>query len=264
LPVASAARNAASPASAEAHAAGMRPPRDNLALRPQPAPLSSPAADGEPSEGSYESLFRSTGELDPQTAHPSSLVDIAVDDDEARVDADDAPDSRYLSFVQQAEREARWQRPGVRLALAAGSVALALLLLMQLALAERDQLAARWPALKPTLESLCGVLGCRIEALRRIDRLAVESSGLTRIGEAQVYRLAMVLHNRAEWPLMLPAVDLTLTDSGGAVVSRRVLNSRELGVTAPTIAPGQELPLQVLLRSNDRPITGYTIEIFYP
>lgn len=233
-----------------------------MPLRVELAPVD---ADAEASEGSYESMFRSTGELDPQTAHPSGL-DIVLDPEESRAgDGEaDAPDSRYLSFVQDAERAARWQRPGVRIALSVASVALALLLVLQLAIAERDQLAVRWPASRPLLGAACAALGCTIEPLRRIERLAVESSGLTRIGEAQVYRLAMVLHNRGEWPLQMPAVDLTLTDSGGSLVARRVLTPAELGSAASTIAPGQEVPLQVMLRSNDRPVTGYTIEIFYP
>jgi hypothetical protein len=243
-------------------AAPARAQANEMPLRVEPAPVD---ADSEASEGSYESMFRSTGELDPQTAHPSGL-DIVLDADEARAadNEDEAPDSRYLSFVQEAERAARWQRPGVRIALVAASLLLTLLLMLQLAIAERDQLAVRWPASRPLLGTVCSALGCTIEPLRRIERLAVESSGLTRIGEAQVYRLAMVLHNRDEWPLQMPAVDLALTDSGGALVARRVLLPAELGSTTSTIAPGQEVPLQVMLRSNDRPVTGYTIEIFYP
>lgn len=237
-------------------------PAGDIPLRAEPATVD---PDAEASEGSYESMFRSTGELDPQTAHPSGL-DIVLDPDEPRAGQGEgeAPDSRYLSFVQEAERAARWHRPGVRIALAVASIVLAGLLVLQLAIAERDQLAVRWPATKPLLGAACMALGCTIEPLRRIERLAVESSGLTRIGEAQVYRLAMVLHNRSEWPLQMPAVDLTLTDSGGGLVARRVLTPADLGSAASTIAAGQEVPLQVMLRSNDRPVTGYTIEIFYP
>ncbi|MFO1219060.1 MAG: zinc-ribbon and DUF3426 domain-containing protein [Burkholderiaceae bacterium] len=238
-------------------------PAEAVALRQEPAPMADAVADSGASEGSYESMFRSTGELDPDTAHPSG-IDIVLDSDEARGATADAPDSQYLSFVQKADRAARWRRPGVRVGLAVAATVLTLLLAVQFALADRDQMVLRWPAAKPLLSALCDTLGCRIEPLRRIERLAVESSGLTRIGEGQVYRLAMVLHNRGELPLMIPAVDLTLTDSGGALVSRRVLMPPELGATGTTIAAGQEMPLQVLLRSNDRPVTGYTIEIFYP
>lgn len=232
-----------------------------VSLKDAPAPLEPPAPEGEASDGSYESLFRSTGELDPATAHPSGL-DIVLDEDEAR--RADATDSQLLSFVQEADKAARWQRPQVRIALGLAAIALSLTLVVQIALAERDLVAVRWPATRGWLNTLCGVLHCRIEPLRRIERLAVESSGLTRIGEGQVYRLAMVLRNRGDLPLMLPAVDLSLTDASGALVSRRVLTASELGAPGDAIAAGQELPLQVLLRSAERPVTGYTVEIFYP
>jgi hypothetical protein len=55
-----------------------------------------------------------------------------------------------------------------------------------------------------------------------------------------------------------------LTDASGTLVSRRMLSAADLGAARPTIAPQQELPLQALLMSADRPLTGYTIEIFYP
>ena len=235
---------------------------DKVLLRNEPAAMETPSA-AEASDGSYESLFRSTGELDPVTAHPSGL-DIVLDDDEARRAQADATDSQLLSFVQDADRAARWQRPAVRAALGVAAIVLSLTLVAQIALAERDLVAVRWPAARPWLTAMCDALNCRVEPLRRIDRLAVESSGLTRIGEGQVYRLAMVLRNRGEWPLLLPAVDLTLSDSGGALVSRRVLTAGDLAAPANTIEAGQELPLQVLLRSTERPVTGYTIEIFYP
>jgi hypothetical protein len=227
--------------------------------------MDSGAQDGIASDGSYESLFRSTGELDPETAHPSG-VDIVLDEDEARRAGApaDATDSQLLSFVQEADKAARWQRPQVRAALALAAIVLSLTLVAQIAFAERDLVAVRWPATRGWLTAMCGALNCRVEPLRRIERLAVESSGLTRIGDGQVYRLAMVLRNRGELPLMLPAVDLSLTDGSGALVARRVLTAAELGAPGNAIAAGQELPLQVLLRSAERPVTGYTIEIFYP
>jgi hypothetical protein len=114
------------------------------------------------------------------------------------------------------------------------------------------------------LQTLCAPLGCRIEPLRRIDQLSVDSSGLTRIDDGPVYRLALVLRNRGETQLLVPAIDLSLTDASGALVTRRMLSPAELGAARTTIAAGQELPLQALLMSAERPLTGYTIEIFYP
>jgi len=123
---------------------------------------------------------------------------------------------------------------------------------------------AHWPASRSLVQALCAPLDCRIEPLRRIEQISVDSSGLTRIDDGPVYRLALVLRNRGDTPLLAPAIDLSLTDASGALVSRRMLSAGEMGASRTTIAPQQELPLQALLMSAERPLTGYTIEIFYP
>jgi hypothetical protein len=91
------------------------------------------------------------------------------------------------------------------------------------AFAERDAVAAGWPASRPLLAGACALAGCRIGPPRRIDALAVESSGLSRIEGTPLYRLAVVLRNRAAIPLALPALDLSVTDSQGVLIARRVV-----------------------------------------
>jgi predicted Zn finger-like uncharacterized protein len=167
-------------------------------------------------------------------------------------------------FVRRAERAARWRTPRVRAALAAVCGFGTLLLLAQAAYAWRDVAAARWPALAPALVAGCGVLGCTLEAPRAIDALAVESSGLVRVEGTPLFRLQVVLRNRAAWPLAVPAVDLALTDTQGALVARRVVRASELGVRQASVGAGAELALQGTLSATERPISGYTIEIFYP
>jgi predicted Zn finger-like uncharacterized protein len=165
-------------------------------------------------------------------------------------------------FVRRAERAARWRRPGIRAALAALAGVAALLLLAQIGLTSRDSVAARWPALQPALEALCG--GCRIEPPRAIESLAVESSGLVRVEGTAMYRLSVVLANRSPRLLAVPALDLTLTDTQGGVIARRVLTAAELGVTAGSVPGRAELPIQATLQVAERTVSGYTIEIFYP
>jgi predicted Zn finger-like uncharacterized protein len=194
----------------------------------------------------------------PDDANPESQIDEALTGWVAQRSSD-AP-----SFVRRAERAARWQRPWVRAVLVLLALGLTVLLAAQLALGQRDLLASQWPASRPALGALCQQLGCRIEPLRRIEQLAVESSGLTRVEGAPLYRLQVALHNKAEVPLMLPAVELAITDAQGQLVARKVLQPGELGASAGTIAPGQDLSLQALLSAGDRRLAGYTIEIFYP
>ena len=175
----------------------------------------------------------------------------------------DAAGPAAPQFVRAAERAAFWRRPGVRAGLAVASVLLCATLLLQLAMAGRDWLAAHVGATRPLLAAVCQAAGCRIEPLKRIAQLSVDSSGLTRLDSAAAYRLSVVLRNRAETAVAVPALDLSLTDGSGQLVARRVLRATELGLP-PVIEAGQELPLQALLSTGERRVSGYTVELFYP
>ena len=169
------------------------------------------------------------------------------------------------SFVREAERAARWQRPVVRRLTIAAALALPLLLGAQTALHHRDLLAARWPASTEPLRALCAPLHCSVQAPRSLDAVSVESSGLTRVDGAPLYKLQIAVRNRAAWSVAMPALDLTLTDPRGEVVTRRVLRAAELGSAAPeALAPGAEWSALATLDVGDRRVTGYTIDLFYP
>jgi predicted Zn finger-like uncharacterized protein len=174
------------------------------------------------------------------------------------------------SFLRQAERAARWRRPGVRLALGAGVLLAAALLAAQLAHTWRDHLAVRHPALAPALAAACNWLGCELGAARVIDALSVESSGLVRVERSNLYRLQLSLKNRAGHAVAPPAVDLVLTDARGDTVSRRVLTLAELGGPAEALDAGSETTVAATLEATAGPggaprvIAGYTVELFYP
>jgi predicted Zn finger-like uncharacterized protein len=169
------------------------------------------------------------------------------------------------SFVREADRAARWQRPVVRRLTIAAAMALPLLLGAQAAVHHRDLLAARWPGSAEPLRALCAALHCSVQAPRSLDAVSVESSGLTRVDGAPLYKLQIAVRNRAAWAVAMPALDLTLTDPRGEVVTRRVLRAAELGSSAPeTLAAGAEWSTLATLDVGDRRVTGYTIDLFYP
>jgi predicted Zn finger-like uncharacterized protein len=194
-------------------------------------------------------------------------------DTQADTQADSRSDSGHddpgpkPSFVRHADRAARWRRPWVR-----GLLALLLLLGVaglagQVAIEYRDLVAARWPVARPLLEAACEPLACSVGPARAIESLAVESSGLVRVERSALYRLQVALRNRAGTELALPALDVTLTDTQGKLVARKVLLLADLGVTQATLAPGRELQLAATLQAlgdNAQPIAGYTIDLFYP
>ena len=167
-------------------------------------------------------------------------------------------------FVRQAERQAQWERPRTVVALALLSLVLMLALAAQAAIQLRDLLAAAVPPLQPALQALCDVAACRIEPLRRIDDIGIESSALTAAPGGEAARLSVALRNRGALPLAMPAIELTLTDIGGQVLARRVLSPSDFAVVNPTLAAASESSLQLVLATPGLRASGYTIEPFYP
>lgn len=176
----------------------------------------------------------------------------------------DAPD-----FVKRAERRAQWRHPLVRATL--GGVALVLLglLVLQGAFRFKDLLAARWPETRPALQALCDAAGCEITAPLQDDALTVESHKLSKPASVtapagtEVYRLTLVLHNKAEYPVAAPHVELSLKDAGEALLSRRTLALSEFGHQSPTLPPNGNVELQLLFAIAS-PVSAYDVGIFYP
>lgn len=168
------------------------------------------------------------------------------------------------SFLRRAERDERWRRPKVRAALATGVVAAALGLVAQAAVLHGDWVAAKVPAVRPWLARACVWLGCNVGEYRQIEALSVESSGLVRVEGTSLYRLSVVLRNRAALEIAAPSIDLALTDAQGQLIARRVLALTELGAPLPVLKPGAEFPVQASLSVGEQAVSGYTVEIFYP
>ncbi|MEZ0307176.1 MAG: DUF3426 domain-containing protein, partial [Ramlibacter sp.] len=137
--------------------------------------------------------------------------------------AEPEPELHDLSFVRQARRQAFWRSGGVRAVLFILFLALGAVLLAQVALHDRDRLAAAEPALRPWLARLCEPLSCRIGPPRQIDAIAIESSSFNKLrGEA--YRLNFTVKNQAPIEVAMPSLELTLTDAQDQPVLRRVLS----------------------------------------
>lgn len=168
------------------------------------------------------------------------------------------------SFLRRAEAAARWSHPATRTTLALLLAVLGLVLVAQAALLWRDEIALRWPATRATLQAACAALQCRIEAPRRIQSLDVLSSALLSEPDGATYRLELTIRNRGTIEALAPAIELTLTDTGGRLFARRVLTLAELGLPERAIGPGQELPVRAELVTGSAAVAGYNIALFYP
>ena len=180
-------------------------------------------------------------------------------------DADAAePGVQELSFMRAARRKAFWRKPWVRAALSVVLLASVALLAAQVAVRERDDLAARVPALRPGLEALCSQWGCVLAPRRDIAAVEVDSSSFQKL-RGDEYQFSLVLKNRSAIAVAMPAVELTLTDAADQPVLRRVLLPAHWNAPQELAAHGEwSVSRTLVLSATGVRITGYRVVAFYP
>ena len=113
-------------------------------------------------------------------------------------------------------------RRGFSIIFGGGSLLLAALIAMQLAVIYRADLLARAPQARNALLQLCAVFGCTVGWPTQVDQLAVIGSELQTIPGTDVLELTAVIRNRAGFRQALPAVEVTRTDSLNRPIARKV------------------------------------------
>lgn len=204
----------------------------------------------------------------PPMAAPTPVVHAAppMADTALRAADPNDPDDRPPSFVRQAQRRARWQRPWVRAVLWLVGLALLGVLAAQMAVHWRSWVAAQTPAAKPALEALCAPVDCVVEPPRQLDDLVIDSSVLVLQSPGR-YAFSIVVRNRATVEMVAPALELTLTNAQDQVVARRVIPADQWPEPRTTIAPGAEWSVRFdleLATAQDQVMTGYRALLFYP
>ena len=200
----------------------------------------------------------------PAAAAATPDLETVVATDAPRSDAADVSattTTRYLWDRAEAVRPPR--RLAWTALWAAGALGAGMALALQLAHAWRHDIALHLPAARPALQTACTWINCRIEPVRRLAELSVESSELSQWA-GTIYRLSLVLRNRADVSVMPPTLDLTLTDARGAVIARKAISLADFGVTSATLGAREQLSLQGYLNAGDPNVAGYTIELFHP
>ncbi|GHA80526.1 hypothetical protein GCM10007067_17940 [Lysobacter bugurensis] len=127
-----------------------------------------------------------------------------------------------------------------------GIALLALTLALQLVLAQRDALAAQ-ASWRPTVEALCGALGCSVPAWREPSAFTMlDRSVLPKPGAPGVLTARASFRNDARWPQPWPALVLTLSDVDGAPMGRRAfLPAEYAGDAGRVLMPGESASVQL-------------------
>jgi predicted Zn finger-like uncharacterized protein len=123
-----------------------------------------------------------------------------------------------------------------RILWSAASVGLAVLLAGQLVWLYRAELAAQ-PPLTEYVAMFCEQLGCELPSAHDLHRVEFETSMAPHPRYENALRLRAELINRSARPQPFPRLEVTLTDSAGAVVARRGFAPRLY--LAPAVANGE-------------------------
>jgi len=185
-------------------------------------------------------------------------------DEEARDEGGGGDAGPEVSFVVDARRKAFWRKPAVRVALLLVLLVLIVGLLLQVAVQERDRIAAVDARAKPWLLQLCEPLQCEIAPQRQIADVVIDSSSFTK-ARGDSYQLALAMKSKADIPLAMPAVELTLTDAQDQPVLRRVLLPADM--TAPVELPARgewSTSVSVIVTTGGSRVAGYRLLAFYP
>ena len=203
-----------------------------------------------------------------QTPPPIPATAIAPRVPEATDPPPPVPRARVPEPEPQLTLEVEPPKPPSR-AWAFGVALLILVLGAELVYGWRGPLAQRYPALRPTLESLCARLDCSVPWSREEGLLKLEDSELLEVpGKPAEIALGARIRNLASVAQEYPHLELTLTDLTGQAALRRVLRPTDyLGrplAPGEVIAPGVEVALQLRLETPRLKATGYELLLFYP
>ncbi|MFG0612435.1 zinc-ribbon and DUF3426 domain-containing protein [Delftia sp. WSY_14] len=168
-------------------------------------------------------------------------------------------------FVRQARRKAFWRRPAVRVALVLGCLLGAGALAGQVMWGQRDALAVQHPSLAPTLQTLCAMAGCELQPRRQIGDVVIGSSGFRQLPRNGQYQWSLSLENRSDFPVAMPAVELTLTDAQDKLLLRRVIRLDQFGAPAQIEGHGEwSVTAPVEVQGLESAVAGYRALVFYP
>jgi predicted Zn finger-like uncharacterized protein len=201
--------------------------------------------------------------VEQRTPEPDTGPAADTDVEAGAADADDEPD-----FLRGQERK---RSKGFSVVFGGGSVLLALLLLAQLAVVFRTELATRWPSLRPGLVQLCEAFGCTVGWPARAELLAVVGTELQAIPGTDVLELTAVVRNRAHFKVALPAIEVTLTDVQNRALARKVFAPVDYLASAgePSsridegLGAGSDYTIRIAFEARGLAAAGFVVYPFY-
>lgn len=141
-------------------------------------------------------------------------------------------------------------------------------LLVQALISYRDDIAVRSAAISAVLEPFLENFGLKISPPLDLSVLSIESFELQTGRSKNLLQMTAVLRNRGIHVVAFPAMELTLTDSSGALMSRKVILVESYLdpplIAARGLARRSEWPIRITLEHDGLEPAGYSVALFYP
>ncbi len=119
----------------------------------------------------------------------------------------------------------------------------------------------------PDAAGMYDLVAVDIPLPRNAALVSIEASDLQSDNVRGLFVLQATLKNRAAHAQAWPALELSLTDTNDAVVSRRVMFAADYlppGTTADAFAANGEMPVKLWIEAKETGASGYRLYIFYP
>jgi predicted Zn finger-like uncharacterized protein len=179
-----------------------------------------------------------------------------------------------VSFVRNARRNAFWKNAWVRTLLVVTALFLVATMLVQVGVQHRDQLVTQVPQLRPLVQAICEQFGCQLGQLRKIDAVVIDSSTFTKVS-LETYKLNFSIKNLGPVPVVMPSLEVTLTDTQDQPLLRRVLLPAQFGAGITVLSPGVDFAGSLILdlsaataqrnaAAAPSGVAGYRLLAFYP
>ena len=190
----------------------------------------------------------------------------SVQPPEPEVKEEEADDPNEPGSLKRDRHRERYGKT-INIAMGVGSLLLVGALAAQGLTTFRNQLAASYPGLKPTLQDICATLGCKIELPAQIDELVIEQGELQTLSET-TFSFTTLLRNQSTTAQQWPHIELVLDDANDKAILRRVFTPRDyLGADAALeqgFAPRSEQSVKLYFELKQLRASGYHIAVFYP
>jgi predicted Zn finger-like uncharacterized protein len=140
------------------------------------------------------------------------------------------------------------------------AVILVVLLLGQVGYFYMDRLV-KVSSLKPLLETGCQLAGCKVPAVQNLQEVEQLSSRLERGSDGEL-KISSILVNRDIRAQAFPALELTLTDRSGNIISRQVVDRNNYlhdDDAGPLLEPNEPVDINIRFKTPSIRVDGFEL-----